>query len=97
MNRSMVAIEFVYYSVHYRQRCARQYFSYDTPLTPRPPTAEPQFLNYPLSLVDRHDSDSDATDSRTPCYKYVVSPTPEEVGVKGFLGPNPGSGTFVFV
>ena len=43
------------------------------------------------------DSDSEINLTQAPKYKYVMSPTPNEIGAQGFLGSNPGSGTFVYV
>lgn len=43
------------------------------------------------------DTDSDTTQSLSPKYKYVISPTPSEIGIKGYVSSVPGSGTYVYV
>ena len=80
-----------------RSRRIAKFFSYEKPLMPRAPTAEP-FDMYPYPPSSSHDdSDSETNLTNTPKYKYVVSPTHNEIGIQGFLGSAPGSGTFVYV
>ena len=78
-----------------RSRHVRKYFSYDSPLTPRPPTAEP--IDLSVYQNNQEDSDSETTLSSNPRYKYVISPTPKEVGIRGYLGSAPGSGSYIYV
>ena len=81
----------------FRSRRVKKYFSYDAPLKPRAPTTDPLDMFSLQSTQD--DSDSEINLTQAPKYnKYVMSPTPnEETRVHGFLGSNPGSGTFVYV
>jgi hypothetical protein len=78
----------------------QKYFAYDSPLTPRPPTAEPMDITSfeKTSQLDADDSGSDTTQSLSgPKYKYIVSPTPSEVGIRAYVGSKPGSGSYVYV
>ena len=80
----------------FRSRRVKKYFSYDAPLKPRAPTTDPLDMFSLQSTQD--DSDSEINLTQAPKNKYVMSPTPnEEIRVHGFLGSNPGSGTFVYV
>uniref|UniRef100_A0A1X7TVX0 Fibronectin type-III domain-containing protein n=1 Tax=Amphimedon queenslandica TaxID=400682 RepID=A0A1X7TVX0_AMPQE len=69
---------------------------FSTPLVPRPPTTEPADTSAYDSVHDI-DTDSDTTQSLSPKYKYVISPTPSEIGIKGYVSSVPGSGTYIYV
>ena len=69
---------------------------FSTPLVPRPPTTEPSDISAYESVHDI-DTDSDTAQSLSPKYKYVISPTPSEIGIKGYVSSVPGSGTYVYV
>lgn len=91
-----------YINSSFRTRRIGKFFSYERPLMPRPATAEPSIDGYPPPPAyppssSHDDSDSESNLTGAPKYKYVVSPSHNEIGLQGFLGSTPGAGTYVYV